>query len=110
MVIILLLLLLLLLIGTTFCIGRVVGRSVTVGTVRRHLVHLRHSIYLNCFLEESLFDVFLSVRFGHVQCFEEHSLAGRVLERSKPQYESDNNVFYTTKTKHQLSRYLALNY
>jgi len=33
MVIILLLLLLLLKIGTTFCIGRVVGRSITVGTV-----------------------------------------------------------------------------
>lgn len=58
-----------------------------------HLVH--GSIDLNRFLEQRLFHVFLSVRFGHVQCFEEHSLAGRLLVRSKPQNESDYDVFYT---------------
>ncbi|KAE9537655.1 hypothetical protein AGLY_006678, partial [Aphis glycines] len=44
-----------------FCIGRVDGSII-----------------------KCLFDVFLSVRFGHVQCFEEHWLASCVLRRSKP--------------------------
>lgn len=101
MMIIILLLLLLILIGITFCNGRVDGSIISMVTTQWrqgdwHLVHL-HSIDLNRFFKECLFDVFLSVRFGHVQCFEEHWLASCVLRWSKPQYESDNNVFYTKK-------------
>lgn len=88
--IIILLLLLLLLIGITFFASNFDGYVLVVMVSTRwrgdrHFIHLcGSSIDLNRFLEECMFDVFLSVRFGHVQCFEEHWLAGRVLERSKP--------------------------